>query len=98
VRRCAACGGGADERLFQKGVNPTADGALRRNAAPWDRALRVVLGAALVLGAPAVLHGGYLLVAAGVAAGFLFDGALTGHCVFYARLGVSTLEPRPRLR
>ncbi len=52
---------------------------LRRNAAPWDRFLRLLVGAALLVAGPQLLRSPYLLLADGLVAGLQMQAALTGY-------------------
>lgn len=52
---------------------------LRRNAAPWDRLLRLLVGAALLVAGPQLLRSPYLLLADGLVAGLQMQAALTGY-------------------
>jgi hypothetical protein len=52
---------------------------LRQNTAPWDRAVRTVVGAALIVGSPMVVRGPYWLTVLGALGGALIAEALTGY-------------------
>jgi hypothetical protein len=65
-----------------------------RNLAPWDRALRIVLGAAMLLGGWTGTLDGVWGVALTVFGWVPLVTGLLGWCPVYALLGVSSLKRR----
>lgn len=72
---------------------PHAMSAPRSNLAPWDRAVRLVLGSALLYLGWFVLAGAPALVVDGLGAVFAATGIL-GVCPIYGLCGIVTRETR----
>jgi hypothetical protein len=64
---------------------------MTRNAASWDRALRALMGVVMLGGSvfaplPALVR----VLALGVGGAYLLETALTGTCLGYRLMGIST--------
>lgn len=69
--------------------------AMTHNLAPWDRATRLVLGAALLYMAWTLLAGVAAVVVGGLGGVFLATGA-AGMCPLYSVTGIGTHAPPGR--
>ena len=73
---------------------------MKRNIATWERVLRVLLGAGLVVGGvvwfgatDALAYRAFAIVGVVLGLDFIVTGAI-GFCPLYHKLGWSTLAPR----